>query len=52
MNKKDVDKSIDNLLDSFGEQLDDHEFIEACDEMISRAEIARDARQDELGEDD
>lgn len=45
---KAAEKAVQELIDSFSDAI----FLEACEEMISSAQIARDARKEETGEDD
>ena len=43
-------RAIDDLIDRFGTDLNDEDFIAALEEMEEHAKASREARQEELGE--
>ena len=48
MNLKDAIQKIERLISEFGKELDDADYIEALEEMETRAYDSRKAREDEL----
>lgn len=47
--KNEAVREIEDLIDGWAMSMDDDSFIEALEEMESRARIALDARKEELG---